>query len=300
LKEAPGRNEPCFCGSGRKYKDCHLKPFYPNEYFSCKISGFDTIKFENRLPNNYFEVGLVDVNYGSPLPWDNEISKLLKIFTSVDLIENNRWENRVKHRLSKIHHKLHAVRYHIESFKNFESNTISEFKNYIIASTTMNKIYDDPLLIYNLESFLFQSKSFLDVFSQLIAVSFRSESTTYANFGDDLIKIFQKKLNNEKSEEIRRVMNVIKAARVWVKELVGMRDEVTHFSDLEGLSCFFIMQSKESDEQVRVYYPSLPSGERVTTYMDTIWNNICRLISDTAQPAVDYLRTKSQEENKVR
>jgi uncharacterized protein YecA (UPF0149 family) len=20
-----GRNDPCFCGSGRKYKDCHLK-----------------------------------------------------------------------------------------------------------------------------------------------------------------------------------------------------------------------------------------------------------------------------------
>ncbi len=23
--EAPGRNEPCWCGSGRKYKTCHLK-----------------------------------------------------------------------------------------------------------------------------------------------------------------------------------------------------------------------------------------------------------------------------------
>lgn len=23
--KAPGRNEPCWCGSGRKYKKCHLE-----------------------------------------------------------------------------------------------------------------------------------------------------------------------------------------------------------------------------------------------------------------------------------
>lgn len=70
-------------------------------------------------------------------------------------------------------------------------------------------------------------------------------------------------------------MSVVKADRNWIKELVEMRDEVTHFSDLEGLSCFLIMQSKETDEWVRVYYPSLPSGERVSKYMDRTWNNIC-------------------------
>lgn len=180
-----------------------MKPLYPNEYFSCKISEFDTIKFVNKLPKEYFEVGRVDVNYYTPLPWDKEISDLLKIFTNVDWNKNDRWENRVEKRLSKIHHKLHALRYHIESFKNCETQTVSEFEKHITANSTMNKIYDDPLLICNLESFLFQSKSLLDVFSQLIAFSFKSENTTYANFGDDLVKMFQKKLNKESREEIK-------------------------------------------------------------------------------------------------
>jgi len=290
LKESLGRNEFCYCGSGRKYKDCHLKPFYPSEYFSCEITEFDTIKFENRLPKQYFEVGRVDVSFRRPIPWDNEIIDLLKPFTSVNWKENDRWENRVKKRIDKIHHKLDAIKYHIESFKNFERNVETNYKKQITANTTMNKIYDDPLLIYNFESFLFQMKSCLDVFSQLLAYSFKLESTTYTNFGDDLVKMFQKKLQKEGRTEVKTVIGIIKGSRIWIKELVEMRNEVTHFSDLEGLSCFLITQSKETDRYVRVFYPSIPSGERVSKYMEGTWNNMCRLISESAQSSVNYLR----------
>jgi hypothetical protein len=65
-------------------------------------------------------------------------------------------------------------------------NVETDYKKRITVNTTMNKIYDDPLLIYNFESFLFQMKSCLDVFSQLLAYSFKLESTTYTKFGDDL------------------------------------------------------------------------------------------------------------------
>lgn len=40
-----------------------------------------------------------------------------------------RWENRVKKRIDKIHHKLDAIKYHIESFKNFEWNLEPIIKN---------------------------------------------------------------------------------------------------------------------------------------------------------------------------
>ena len=79
------------CEKYLKYKDCHLKPFYPTEYFSCEIPEFDTIKFENRLPKQYFEIGRVDVSFRRPIPWDNEIHNLLKPFTSVNWKENDRW-----------------------------------------------------------------------------------------------------------------------------------------------------------------------------------------------------------------
>ena len=79
------------CEKYLKYKDCHLKPFYQTEYFSCEIPEFDTIKFENRLPKQYFEIGRVDVSFRRPIPWDNEIFDLLKPFTSVNWKENDRW-----------------------------------------------------------------------------------------------------------------------------------------------------------------------------------------------------------------
>jgi hypothetical protein len=63
---------------------------------------------------------------------------------------------------------------------------VKQFVEAGLADTTMNKIYDDPLLIYNFESFLFQMKSCLDVFSQLLAYSSKLESTTSTKFGDDL------------------------------------------------------------------------------------------------------------------
>jgi len=75
-------------------------------------------------------------------------------------------------------------------------NVETDYKKRITVNTTMNKIYDDPLLIYNFESFLFQMKSCLDVFCQLLAYSFKLESTTYTKFGDDL-RCFKKTAEGE-------------------------------------------------------------------------------------------------------
>jgi hypothetical protein len=91
----------------------------------------------------------------------------------------------------------------------------------------MNKIYDDPLLIYNFESFLFQMKSCPDVFSQLLAYSFKLESTTSTKFGDDLVKMFQKRLQKESRTGMKTVIGIIEGSRNWIKELVDMRDEVS-------------------------------------------------------------------------
>ena len=190
-----GRNDPCFCGSGRKYKNCHLKPFYPIEYFDCKISGFENIKFENRIPSNVgIEVGDVKIYYSNPFPWDKEISNILQPLHSTDWNENQRWENRIKKRINKLHHKLNILKYNIESFKTFEKATENEWKKYIVANTTLNKIYDDPTLIMHVESFLFQSKSCLDVFAQVIAYTFKFEISSYEDFGNGLIKILEKKM----------------------------------------------------------------------------------------------------------
>ena len=76
--------------------------------------------------------------------------------------ENDRWQNRIKKRIDKLH-KLNAMKYHTYSFIDFERKREEDYKKYLVANTTLNKILDDPHLIHNTESFLFQSKSCLSL-----------------------------------------------------------------------------------------------------------------------------------------
>ena len=76
-----------------------------------------------------------------------------------------RWQNRIKKRIDKLHHKLNAVKFHAYSFKSSERKIEEEYKKLLFANNTLNKIIENPHLIYNTESFLFQSKSCLDVFA---------------------------------------------------------------------------------------------------------------------------------------
>ena len=169
-----GRNDVCDCGSNKRYKDCHLKPEYPKEFFNAEIKAFEINKFENRAAP-YISVSRVDIFYTDPRPWDVEISKLLQPLTGVNWNKEDIWQNRIVLRLNRLAHKLDALQYHSHSFKYFERRTEEAWKRYIVGNTTMNKIYEDPHLIYNTESFLFQDKSCLDVFAQVIAYSFKRE-----------------------------------------------------------------------------------------------------------------------------
>src|SRR6185437_8002505 len=130
------RNDICYCGSNKKYKNCHLKPFYPNESFQAEIKEFESIRFENRAPE-FLTVDRVDRFVRDPYPWDDEVSKLLKPLMDTAWNENDRWQNRVKKRIDKLH-KLNAIKYHTYFFNSFEQKTEVNLKNYLVANTTLN------------------------------------------------------------------------------------------------------------------------------------------------------------------
>ena len=165
-----------------------------------------------------------------------------------------------------------------------------DYKKSLFANTTLNKIFDYPHLIHNTESFLFQSKSCLDVFAQIIAYSFKFEIRTYENYGEKLIKILEKEPSKNYPEYTKNIIETIQKNKPWIKELVEMRNEVTHFSDLDGLSCFLIKKSEENDKIATIYYPAMPDGERVSKYMDKIWTNIQNLIHDSTSSLVGATR----------
>ena len=151
----------------------------------------------------------------------------------------------------------------------------------MVANTSIDKIFEDPNLIHNVESFLFQSKSTLDVFAQLIGFCFKFNITTYGNEGRDIINQLQKHPSKFYPEQATKMIEIIQKNEAWIKDIVKMRDEVIHHSDLEGLACFLIKQSNENDIVAKVYYPKMPSGDKVSTYLDGSWNRIRTLIEES-------------------
>ena len=62
------------------------------------------------------------------------------------------------------------------------------------------------------------------------------------NEGDEIIKQIRIRVesghvkdNKDNYDELNRI---IEKNKYWIKDLVDMRDDVTRFSDLEGMSCF--------------------------------------------------------------
>jgi hypothetical protein len=126
----------------------------------------------------------------------------------------------------------------------------------------------------------------LDVFAQIVAYSFKFQIRSYGNHGDDLIRILKKESSKQVPKYAKKVIESIEKNKPWVKELVEMRDEVTHYSDLEGQSCFIIKKSDKKDIVATVYYPAMTNGQRVSKYMDKTWNKICSLIQECVHPLV--------------
>jgi hypothetical protein len=123
------------------------KTILSRRIFRGRIKEFDSIGFENRAAP-YISVSKVDAFYKDPYPWDNERTELLKPLTEGNWDENDIWQNRIRRMINKLVHKLDALQYHSHSFEHFGGKTEESWKKYIVGNTTMNKIYDDPHLIY--------------------------------------------------------------------------------------------------------------------------------------------------------
>ena len=238
MSNEPGRNDLCPCGSGKKYKHCHLASFYPKDYFETEINAFELVnRIQSRLPPEIV-VGDVKIYASDPMPWDEELARLLRPLNEIKWDQNDRWHKYVKGRINKLHHKLNALQFHSTIFKNQEKVIEKKLKNGVVG-TSYNIVIDEPVLIYTTESFLFQSKSCLDVIAQLIANIFKLTGvSTYEDKGKGLIdKIGKNPLKNYPIQ-CKDMKSLIQENTYWIKYLVDMRDEVTHYSDLEGVSCF--------------------------------------------------------------
>jgi hypothetical protein len=174
--------------------------------------------------------------------------------------------------LNVCQHKLYAVRYHMDNFASEEQAQVQKFKEDYTPPGGVQMQRENPVLIYEMESFLFQVKSSLDVLA--VGLLNKLFGLKLGSFGTkmviDALKSEEHKVGTQK---VNKLKSIIETNKDWIEELNEMRVQITHYSDLEGFLCFLEVPFT-GGEECTIYYPSMPDGTRATQYMDSIWKKL--------------------------
>ena len=273
VKKKIGRNDPCPCGSRKKYKNCCLRK---DQRRDMPIVSFKvTPKKKPEIVDYHL------VRHGGT--WEKRPGTLWARL-DVRLIEATRTEIdelfkdiqidgfAPECKLDVCKHKLHAVRYHLDNFVSEEQLQVQKFKEDYTPPSGVQIHAEDPVLIYEMESFLFQVKSSLDVLA--IGPLNKLLGLDLGTFGTkkvvDALKKSESKIGKQK---VNKLKSIIEKNKDWIDELNDMRIQITHISGLEDFLCFLQMPFK-GEEECTIYYPSMPDGTRATEYMDSVWKRL--------------------------
>jgi hypothetical protein len=292
-KKKIGRNDPCPCGSGKKYKNCcypdktrawktaepHDSPHFtvrpketPDPITDHLISsdGGTTWKHQpGRLEVQICGKALKDV--------DESISKIIqpvlsKLFHAVEMDFLDR--------ISNVEHKLYAVKYHLKNYEQAESYMIEEFRKNYKPPTGAQETIEEPRLIYEVEGFLFQVKSCLDVLSWVLKPVFGFIYCSFGDKGDDVINQLKNNCPATLAPYANNIMKLIEDAQdVWIVELVTMRDQITHYSNLKGFDCF-VKDPYAGGGVASIQYPTMPNKRRALEYCQDIWGRLLSFCED--------------------
>jgi hypothetical protein len=196
----------------------------------------------------------------------------------ISIIKGNELYNK---RFSRLKHKLMALLYHVSNYRYAEDYEIKNFKDKgEVRRSDAHFEYKQPQLVYEIESFLFQVKSCMDIIGNLIGIIFGwKDIKRYEKGGETFI--IKSKNNCPKHLQIysKCLIEFITKHKLWANNLISMRDQVTHFSNLEGLCCFITHFTKR-DTKAKVFYPIMPNGERALEYLNQTWINLLAFFND--------------------
>lgn len=283
MPQSVGRNDPCPCNSGKKFKHCHMRPFDPKEKFRVKVTG-GTMAEDVHYESSDGKTGFVKVPHMLKIrlymePRDS--SEPTEIDLLINEISNKiqKESNFLTQRISRLRHKLNGTKFYLQKFVESEDLEIIKISSDYKGANGEFAIFH-PELTYSLESFLFQVKSTLDVLAQIIGYSFRLRDIhTYSNDGQILISTLKQNAPKELKDKAADLAKIIEKYRKWASDVIDMRDEVTHYSDLTGFSCFIRYPWMGGDES-EIAYPSMPDGNRARTYIEETWKILTNLIKD--------------------
>jgi hypothetical protein len=304
-KKKIGRNDPCPCGSGKKYKKCcypdrtrawktagsHESPVFivkpkemPEPITDHLVSSDDGVTWKH-------QPGLMEVRiYGKDTKnIEGAINRIIEpvwrdLFgdVKVDFMD----------RIRILEHKLYAVKYHLDNYEQAERDKIEEFKKNYKPPTGAQQIIEEPRLIYEVEAFLFQVKSCLDVLSRVLEPVFGFSNCLFGDEGD---KVINQLKNNCPANLIpygEGIMCLIETSqKEWIVELISMRVQVTHYSDLEGFDCF-IQDPYIGGVTATIHYPTMPNGRRALEYCQDIWERLLCFCDDFLKFTAEAARAR--------
>jgi hypothetical protein len=270
------RNDLCPCGSGKKYKNCCLRKDQRR-----RLVPIESFKVTPKKKPEIVDYHLVSRNAGRT--WEKKPGLLLARIDvrptktankEIDELFRNIYRDgfAFTRELNLCQHKLYAVMYHINNFVSEEQSQVQKFKEDYTPPSGVQMHTENPVLIYEMESFLFQVKSSLDVLT--ISLLNKLFGLNLRSFGTDIvIDALEKNENKIGRPKVNKLKSIIEKNKDWIEELNEMRVQVTHYSDLEGFLCFLAMPFK-GEEECSIYYPSMPDGTRAKEYMDSVWKKL--------------------------
>ncbi len=297
-KNKVGRNEPCPCGSGKKYKNC----CYPDKTRAWKTAGsYEGSAFTVKPKEIPEPITDHIVSSDGGKTWESQPGLLaMRIYTKDPKDIDGTISNMTQSVISSINalslsdtitrdlikcihdigHKLHAVKYHLNNYEQAESARVKEFSNNYKPPAGAQMINEEPRLIYEVEALLFQAKSCLDVLSWVLKPAFGFTYCSFGDKGDDVIKQLKNNCPASLGTHAEKIIKLIEDAQdVWLVELIKMRDEVTHYSRLEGFNCF--MEDPYMGGGIdTIHYPTMPNKQRVLEYCQNVWGLLLSFCED--------------------
>jgi hypothetical protein len=206
--------------------------------------------------------------------------EIMSIINPISELANQKQNRKIGEKLTDCRHKLHAVRYHLQTIRGEIVDRVKEFERNYSAGSGIAQELENPRLVYETEALLFQVKSSLDILTQTLGCvipplrsnhSFKSKTVD----GAEVIggKVIDALLNNGFED----MGNLFESDRTrWIQDLVEMRDTITHYSRLRHFHCF-IEAPYMGGGKVSIHYPTMPSGIRVDNYCQASYTNLLNL-----------------------
>lgn len=305
------RNDPCPCGSGKKYKKC----CYPDKTREWKTADshespeFAVSPKEIPEPITHHFVSSDGGKTWKPRPGllaaqicvkepeniDEEIDKMTRSLSSdirtLDLSQDAKQD--LTKRISDMEHKLHAVKYHLKNYEKAEIDKVKEFVQSSKPPTGIQMMVEEPRLIYEVEAFLFQVKSCLDVLSRVLEPNFAFSHCKFGGEGDAIIRRLKNNCPVTLTNYAEKIIKLVEDAQdAWIVELITMRDKVTHHSRLEGFNCF-VEDPYIGGSTASIHYPTMPNTKRVLEYCQDIWKRLLSFCEDFIRFTFEALATSS-------